>query len=60
MNPHNIPQDKAQAETHLTAVKQTLLELMTEFGCQYTTVNNVCGTLHTKLEEVNLLLEGTE
>ena len=60
MNVHNIPQDKKEAEIHLLAVKQTLLELMSEFGCQYTTVNNVCGTLHSELEQVNALLEGAE
>ncbi len=60
MNVHNIPQDKKQAQIHLTAIKQTLLELMTEFGCKYTTVSNVCGTLHSELEQVNNLLEGAE
>jgi len=57
MDINNLPADKKQAEIHLTAIKQTLLELMAEFGCQYTTVSNVCGTLHTRLDEINLLLE---
>jgi hypothetical protein len=56
MDINNLPADKKQAEIYLTAIKQTLLELMVEFGCQYTTVSNVCGTLHTKLEKVNELL----
>ena len=57
MDIKNLPADKKQAEIHLTAIKQTLIELMNEFGCQYTTVSNVCGTLHTRLDEINLLLE---
>ena len=56
MDINNIPQDKIQAEIYLLAIKETLLELMGEFGCQYTTVSNVCGTLHTRLDKVNELL----
>jgi len=56
MDINNIPQDKVQAEIYLLAIKETLLELMSEFGCQYTTVSNVCGTLHTRLDKVNELL----
>jgi len=56
MDINNIPNDKVQAEIYLLAIKETLLELMSEFGCQYTTVSNVCGTLHTKLDKVNELL----
>jgi len=56
MDINNIPNDKAQAEIYLLAIKETLLELMSEFGCEYTTVSNVCGTLHTRLDKVNELL----
>jgi len=56
MDINNIPNDKVQAEIYLLAIKETLLELMSEFGCQYTTVSNVCGTLHTRLDKVNELL----
>ncbi len=60
MNPHNIPQDKKHAEIHLTAIKQTLLELMEDFVCKHATQNSIRGEIRNRIDEVNLLLDGAD
>ena len=60
MNPHNIPQDKAQAEHSLTLVKLELLELAEEIAGNHTTVNNINGSIWNRIEVIDKLLEGAE
>ena len=60
MNPHNIPQDKMQAEHSLTLVKLELLELLAEIAGNYTTLNNINGSILNRIEVIDKILEGAE
>ena len=56
MNKYNIPDDKHDAEIHLKAMKEIILELFEKYECNGIAAS-IVGVMHNELlEEINKLL----
>ena len=60
MEKHNIPQDKKQAEIHLLAAKEALLNIAAMIAGEHATVDQLNSRIWKDVNAINAMLDGAD